>query len=67
MSIELNKEEMQEAIELWVNHKPMKPVREELGGDFYYRCPWLTCNQVVKREWVACPFCAQRLNWDDGG
>lgn len=55
MSIELNKEEMQEAIELWVNHKPMKPVREELGGDFYYRCPWMTCNSIVKMEWVACP------------
>ena len=63
MSIELNKEEMQEAIELWVNHKPMKPVREELGGDFYYRCGLYRCNNVIKQNFYACPYCGTLIDW----
>lgn len=61
----LSSKEMEEAIALWENHKPKIPVREELGGDYYYRCGWLSCNQVIKHEWVACPYCGQAIRWED--
>ena len=61
MKYELTKKEHEEAI---MNYMPIKPIKEELGGDYYYRCPWLSCNKIVKKEWNACPYCAQRLDWE---
>lgn len=48
-------------------NRPVEVVREELGGDYYYRCPWLTCNNVVKAEFNYCPYCGQRIvfNFDN--
>ena len=45
---------------------PMPVIREELGGDYYYRCGWLSCYKVVKREWEWCPYCGSKLDFDIG-
>lgn len=39
--------------------------REELGGDFYYRCPWIVCDKILKRDWDFCPYCGQKLVYED--
>lgn len=56
-------EEVTEALNDWDCRKPKEVVKEELGGDFYYRCPWLSCNEIVKRGWVACPHCGTKLKF----
>ena len=33
----------------------------ELGGGYYYRCPWLACDKIVKSDYDYCPYCGQRL------
>ena len=48
-------------IEMEQRNIPMKPIKEELGGDYYYRCPWLICNKVVRSDYIACPYCGQML------
>lgn len=42
---------------------PKKVVREELGGDYYYRCGWLACNQIVRSDWDYCPYCGTKLDF----
>ena len=44
---------------------PKKVIREELGGDYYYRCPWIVCNEIVKSGQNYCSNCGQRLKFDD--
>lgn len=65
MYCDLTKEELEEAIKLWETNKPMKPVKEELGGDYYYRCGLLRCDNVIKQEYVACPYCGTLIQWED--
>lgn len=43
---------------------PMPVIKEELGGDFYFRCGWLSCNKIVKSEWNWCPYCGYKLDFD---
>lgn len=42
---------------------PKMVVKEELGGDYYYRCGWLSCNMIVRSDWVACPYCGAILQF----
>ena len=46
------------------SNRPMYAVKEELGGDYYYRCGWMLCDKVVKSEWTYCPYCGTRLIFD---
>ncbi len=43
---------------------PLPVIREELGGGYYYRCPVIKCNKIVKSEWDYCPGCGQHLCFD---
>ena len=63
--MKLTKKELQEAVELWQSNKPMKPIKEELGGDYYFRCGYALCNKVIKQEWMACPFCSTKIDWEE--
>ena len=56
-------DEVNEALNEWENKEAKKPVKEELGGDYYYRCPWIACNSVLKSEDNFCPKCGQKINW----
>ena len=47
------------------NSIPRTVVREELGGDFYYRCPWIVCNTTVHSTWKYCPMCGQKLDFEE--
>ena len=40
---------------------PLEAIKEELGGDYYFRCPWKDCNKVIKSEWNWCPYCGAKI------
>lgn len=50
-------------IEMEQRNIPMKPIREELGGDYYYRCPYILCNKVIRSDYHFCPNCGQVLDF----
>ena len=46
------------------NAKPKKPRKYELGGDFYYRCYWASCDEPVSKWDNYCRHCGQRIDWE---
>ena len=40
------------------------PIKMELGGDYYYKCFWLKCNQTIKSDWNYCPYCGTKILWE---
>lgn len=51
--------------ELIQRDNAVEPVKEELGGDYYYKCKWITCNNTVNRWDKFCSQCGQRILWED--
>lgn len=47
-----------------LRNTPQKAIREELGGGYYYRCPWLSCDKVLRSDWLYCPYCGTRVYFD---
>jgi len=58
----LQKDEALKAIQ---NAHPEPPVKQELGGGFYYKCHWIACGESLKRWWAYCPICGQKILWDE--
>lgn len=54
----------QEKIRAIENAIPRKPIKHELGGGYYYTCPWIMCNNTVHRFDRYCSQCGQRLRFD---
>lgn len=52
--------------EMKIRFYPKKVVKEELGGDIYYRCPWIACNKIVRSDMNYCPNCGQHLEFPYG-
>ena len=46
------------------NSIPRKPIIHELGGGYYYTCPWMKCNNTVHPWDRYCSQCGQRLRFD---
>lgn len=46
------------------NSIPRKPVKHELGGGYYYVCPWIRCNNTVHSWDRYCSQCGQRLRFE---
>lgn len=46
------------------NSIPRKPIVHELGGGYYYTCPWIMCNNTVHRYDRYCSQCGQRLRFE---
>ena len=55
----------QRIVEALTKQEPMKPRKYELGGGYYYRCYWASCDSTVTRWQNFCDQCGQRLDWDD--
>lgn len=45
--------------------RPKKAIKEELGGGYFYRCPYLLCNKIVRSDWEFCPYCGSALVFED--
>lgn len=54
----------QEKIRAIENAIPRKPIKHELGGGYYYTCPWIMCNNTVHRYDRYCSQCGQRLRFE---
>lgn len=51
-------------IEALMKQEPMEPQMNELGGDIYYQCHWLSCGATVHRWQNYCDQCGQRIAWE---
>lgn len=49
--------------EMKIKYTPKPVIKEELGGGFFYRCPWISCNSIVRSEDNYCRVCGQRLEF----
>lgn len=47
-----------------IRNTPIPAIKEELGGDYYYKCPYKDCGKMIKSEWVACPYCGALIMWE---
>ena len=54
----------QRIIDAMKKQEPLPPIKYELGGDYYYRCYWIACNNTVKRYQDYCDKCGQRIKWE---
>ena len=50
--------------EIYERLRPKKAIKEELGGGYFYRCPWIMCNKIVRSDDRYCSNCGQRLVFD---
>jgi hypothetical protein len=50
-------------MELLIRDDAKEPDMVELGGDYYFRCPWLVCGRTLHRDMQFCPGCGQRILW----
>ena len=57
--------EINEALDNWDKKRwCVKPVREELGGDYYYKCGWFPCNHYITGMDNYCSQCGTKIKWD---
>lgn len=47
--------------EILLRLQPKRAIREELGGDYYYRCPYIMCDKIVRSDWEYCAYCGTKL------
>lgn len=47
--------------EMKIRYTPKMAIKEELGGGYFYRCPWISCDTIVKSDTNYCPMCGQRI------
>ena len=64
-AIKVNELTEKRIVEALTKQIPMRPRRFELGGGYYYRCYWASCDNTVTRWQNHCDQCGQRLLWDD--
>ena len=51
--------------EIYERLRPKKAIKEELGGGYFYRCPYLLCNLTVRSDWEFCPYCGTKLVFEE--
>ena len=49
--------------EMKIRYTPKMAIKEELGGDYYFRCPWISCNKIVRSDQNYCGACGQKLKF----
>ena len=52
-------------LEAMARQEPKTPRVNELGGGFYYKCHWITCDTDINRFMEYCPKCGQKIDWSD--
>lgn len=54
----------QRILEAMARQEPKEPRRIELGGGYYYKCYWLSCDCDLQRWMDYCPKCGYRVAWE---
>lgn len=62
MRNELTEKKILEALR---QQEPMPPIKHELGGSYYWTCPWYACGNTVTRWKNYCDQCGQRIDWGE--
>lgn len=57
----MKQEEIEKAIE---NYIGKEPVKTELGGDYYFKCHWISCGTDLKPWYNYCPECGTKIKWE---
>lgn len=52
-------------LEAMAKQEPKEPRRIELGGGYYYKCYWLSCDNDISTMDNYCSRCGQRIKWGD--
>lgn len=50
-------------LEAMAKQEPKEPRRIELGGGYYYKCYWLSCDNDINTMDNYCSRCGQRIKW----
>lgn len=59
-----NKINIEEYKRLKLKEQPLPARRIELGGDYYFKCYWITCDADVNRFNNYCSNCGQHLSFE---
>ena len=51
-------------LEAMTKQEPKEPRVYELGGDYYYKCYWVSCNTDINSYMNYCPECGQKIQWE---
>ena len=52
-------------LEAMARQEPKEPRRIELGGGYYYKYFWPSCNNDISRMDNYCSRCGQRILWEN--
>lgn len=50
-------------VEAMAKQEPHTPRRIELGGGYYYKCHWLSCDETINKFMNYCPKCGFKIDW----
>ena len=59
-----NKQIENRIIDAMAKQEPKIPQIYELGGGYFFRCHWMSCNADINRFMNYCPICGQRIDWE---
>lgn len=59
----MNEKIEERILEAMARLEPKEPRCFELGGDDYYRCHWMDCDETVNKFMNFCPRCGQAIDW----
>ncbi len=54
----------QRILEAMAKQEPKQPRVIELGGGYYYKCHWISCDNDIKRIDNYCSKCGQMILWE---
>ena len=60
-----NEKLTKEQVEAIERATPKPPRVFELGGGYYYKCFWISCNEDLTKWFNYCPHCGQKIDWGE--
>ena len=60
----MNEKSNKKILEAMARQEPKEPRRIELGGGYYYKCFWKSCDEDLNKFMNYCPKCGQRIGWN---
>ena len=63
MNITTNAKIEERILDAMEKQEPKEPRRIELGGGYYYKCFWMSCDADLNQFMRYCPLCGQKIDW----
>lgn len=61
----INEQTEDRILKAMARQEPKEPRRIELGGGYYYKCYFISCDNDISRMDNYCSRCGQRILWGD--